>query len=224
MIVSPSVQTFSLSRSHSGATPPRGAPRHRGSACAAHPIPSAPTRLNASRTVMSLRGTGCTCVAFSSASIFVAGADHRLQQQARARSPAGSPSLCARRRSISGVLPPRTTFSRHGPATTLRHRGEFLHRLRRLDERHVGAGRQRRIGARHRLVEAGDRARIGARDDHEVADLRWRRPRRGSSRCNPRAARSPCRRDGRISSATPGPRYGSPATPRRSYSARCGTR
>ena len=57
-----------------------------------------------------------------------------------ARSPACSPSLARRRDPTSGVLPPRTTFSRQGPLHQPRHRGDFLHALRRLDERHVGAG------------------------------------------------------------------------------------
>ena len=89
-----------------------------------------------------------------------------------------------------------------------RHRGDFLQRLRRLDKGHVGAGRECGIGARDRLVKAGNGARVGARNDQEIAVAAGRRRQRGFLPASPREARSPCRRDGRISSESPGPRYG----------------
>ena len=54
------------------------------------------------------------------------------------------------------------------PVHAFRNGGDFFHGLRRLDERHVGAGGEGGVGAGDGFLEADHRARIGARDDQEV--------------------------------------------------------
>ncbi len=101
----------------------------------------------------------------------VARADHRLQQQ-----PGHDRQTIAHLLRTPQVDLRRLAAAHHvqqaRPPHQLRHRRKLFHRLRRLDERHVGPRRQRLVRPPHRLVEARHRARIGAGDDHEFALLR----------------------------------------------------
>src|SRR5215831_13394982 len=54
------------------------------------------------------------------------------------------------------------------PLDETRHCGDLLDGLRRLHKRHVGAGRQRRVGTADRLLESEHCAAVGARNDEKV--------------------------------------------------------
>jgi len=97
----------------------------------------------------------------------VAGADRRLEQQAR-----NDRQLVAHALGLVQVELRRLALAHHveqaGTGDPARNLGNLLHRLGGLDERHVGASLQRGVGPRDRLLEAGCRARVGAGDDQEV--------------------------------------------------------
>ena len=153
---------------HRSIIPPPRAPQGRsGSASRSASHSSAPKRRNISGTVISFIGVGWRWVVFNSASI-----RSQMPTTLLIKQPRHDRELVAHRFGLPqieiGRLAAPYDIEEAGPVDQARHRGDLVLRLRRLDKRHVGPGRQRRIGAGNGLVQAGDGARVGAGDDQEV--------------------------------------------------------
>ena len=97
----------------------------------------------------------------------VAGGDHRVEQQHRHdRQPVAE--LGRLGEADLGRLAGDDHVEQARAIDALRHRRTFLEGLRRLDEGHVGAGREGAVDALDRLLEAEHRHGVGAGDQHDV--------------------------------------------------------
>ncbi len=126
---------------------------------------SEPMRRNFSFTLTFI--SGWRRLVFTSASTASKDGDRGLKQQ-----PGQDGELEADALRI-GEVEHRRLAARHHveqarPLDQLRHRLDLGLRLRRLEKSHVGAGGERRVHPRHRLLEADHGAGIGASDQQEV--------------------------------------------------------